>query len=361
MNFLGRRVGAVTAQPRSAYRLPSFPWGRVGVGAAVTLGIALLAATVGSVYIPPADVARIIAYHLHVGSASAAWPVSWDAIVWDVRLPRVMLAGLVGASLSMSGTTYQGLFRNPLADPYLVGVAAGAGLGATAVMVSPLPAYVGGFSLVPPVAFLSALMVVALAYSVARLGGGTPTTTLILAGVAVASLAGAATTFLMMTRSSDVRPVLSWLLGSLASSGWNAVAIVLPYLLLSSVVVLLHGRILNVMQLDEEQARQLGVNVERTKLLLVAAASLATAAAVSVSGLIGFVGLIAPHAARLVWGHDHRSLLPMAMVLGAAFLIVADLIARTALSPREAPIGVVTAFFGAPFFLYLLRRRRPGP
>jgi len=225
-------------------------------------------------------------------------------------------------------------------------------------MVSPLDASVGGVSLVPLAAFAGALTAVALAYALARVGRTVPTVTLILAGVAISSIATSATSFLMISHSQRVLTTLTWLLGGFNLSEWSKLWWVLPYVLPAAVIILLHGRILNVLQLDEEQAQQLGVNVEQVKLLLLGAASLATAAAVSVSGIIGFVGLIVPHTVRLLWGPDHRQLLPMSMVVGAAFLILADMLARTVNSPSEVPVGIITAFCGAPFFLYLLRLRQ---
>ncbi|MBI2856179.1 MAG: iron ABC transporter permease [Chloroflexi bacterium] len=326
-------------------------------GLLVVMAVALLATTRGAVNIPPATVARIVAERLPLVDVSPTWPSAWGAIVWDIRLPRVVTAGLVGVALALAGGTYQGIFRNPLADPYLIGVASGAGLAATIVLVSPIPTSVGGVNLLPPIAFLGAVVAVSLAYGLARVGGTVPTTTLILAGVAITFLASATTTFLMLHASPDVRPVLSWLLGGFSAGGWQRAAWLLPYMVPCVVLILFHGRVLNVLQLDEEQAQQLGINVERTKIMLIAAASLITAAAVSVSGMIAFVGLMAPHAVRLMWGPDHRTLLPMACIAGAALLIVSDMLARTVLSPQEIPVGVVTAFFGAPFFLYLLRRR----
>ena len=328
----------------------------VGIGVALILGMA--AATQGTVDIPLRSLFLIVASKMPLVDVAESWPRSWDTIVWELRLPRVASAGLVGLALALSGATYQGLFRNPLADPYLIGVASGAALGAVTLMLTPLPTYAQGMSLVPLGAFMGAMMAAAIAYSLARVGGVVPTTTLILAGVAVTSLASAVTTFLLMNSQGDVRPVLSWLLGSFAGGSWRNVLILLAYLVPTSMVLLAHGRILNVLQLDEEQAQQLGIRVERTKLLLVAAASLATAAAVSMSGLIGFVGIIAPHAVRMMWGPDYRFLLPMAAILGAATMILADLGARTVLSPSELPVGVVTALLGAPFFLYLLRQSK---
>ena len=336
----------------------TYPWWRLAIGVCVVLVIGLVASGVGSVYVPPLTTAKILVTKLPLVEIDSSWPNSWDTIIWQIRFPRIILAGLVGACLAISGATYQGLFRNPLADPYLIGVAAGAGLGATVVLVTSVPVYFHGFSLLPIAAFVGAVMAVTVAYVVAKQSGGLPLATLILAGVAIASLASAVTSYLMIHSDSDVRPVLAWLLGGFIGTQWDDVYIVLPYLIPGFLIMMAYARILNMFQLNEEEAKQLGVNVERTKIILIAMASLTTAAAVSVSGLIAFVGLIAPHAVRLVWGYDHRFLLPMAMITGAGFLIIADLVARTVVSPSELPVGIVTAFCGAPFFLYLLRSGR---
>jgi iron complex transport system permease protein len=318
----------------------------------------LLAASLGSVKMPPLTVLQIFLSGLPFVDIAPHWPASWDTIVWQLRLPRIVLAGVVGAALAASGATYQGLFRNPLADPYLIGVASGAGLGATIVLVTDVPTAYHGISLLPVAAFAGAILAVAVAYAIARQSEGLPLTTLVLAGVAIASFTGAITSLLMIRSDPDLRPVLGWLLGGFISAQWKHSLLILPYLVPGLLLVLAYSRVINVLQLDEEQARQLGVNVERVKVLLIAAATLFTAAAVSFSGLIGFVGLIAPHAARLLWGGDYRALLPMAALVGAAFLILADLASRMVASPAELPVGVVTALCGAPFFLYLLRRRK---
>lgn len=331
--------------------------------APLALGLALVALTGafalfwGAAEIAPITVARILAHHVGLPVA-ADWPTRWEDIVWEVRLPRVVLAGLVGATLAYAGATYQGIFRNPLAEPYLLGVASGAGLGAAIVLVSPLAYSFGPLSPVPAAAFAGAIVAVALTYLLARVGPIVPVTTLILAGVAVGSLASAAISYLMLTNQDRTLPVLSWLLGGFNAASWDRVWLLLPYTAIGALVIIPFGRTLNVLQLDEEQARQLGVNVEATKIALLAVASLATAAAVAVSGIIGFVGLIVPHAARLLWGPDHRRLVPLSAVLGASFLIIADLVARTIDAPNEVPVGVITAFVGAPFFLYLLRHQR---
>ena len=336
----------------------AYPWLRIAIGLGVLAVVAVLASASGTVGIPPRATLEILASRLPGVELAGAWPETWETILLQLRLPRVALAGTVGAALALSGAMYQGLFRNPLADPYLIGVASGAGLGATIVLLSGATTTYFGVSILPLAAFAGALAAVAIAYVVARNSEGLPLANMILAGVAVAALAGAVTTLLMLRSDPDLRPVLSWLLGGFISAKWEQTLMTLVYLAPCAVVALAYGRVLNVLQLDEEYARQLGVNMEATKLVLVFAATLATAAAVSFSGLIGFVGLVAPHAVRLAWGVDYRSLVPMAAIVGAAFLIVSDLAARTVAGPAELPVGVVTAFCGAPFFIYLLRRRR---
>ena len=335
-----------------------YPWWRLVFALAVVVMVALFAVSQGSVSIPINAVVKILVSRLPFVSLEADWPSTWETILWQLRWPRVVLAGIVGASLATCGAAYQGLFKNPLADPYLIGVASGAGLGATMVLVSGVPLFVVGISVLPAAAFAGGMVAVVLAYMIARQSSGTALTTLILAGVAIASLAGAVTSLLMIRSDPDVKPVLSWLLGGFISARWSHSGFVLAYLLPAGLTFAAYGRILNVMQLDEDHAAQLGVNVERTKLLLVASATLGTAAAVSFSGLIGFVGLVAPHVVRLAWGSDYRFLLPMSALIGAGFLILADLVARTIVSPAELPVGIVTAFCGAPFFLYLLRKRK---
>jgi iron complex transport system permease protein len=276
----------------------------------------------------------------------------------EIRLPRVILAGLVGAALGTAGATYQGLFRNPLADPYLIGVAQGASLGAVIGFLLPTTWHVLGVGIVPLFAFAGALVSTAIVYGLSRVGKTLPVTTLILAGVALGALLGSIVSYLIISSGEKMHGIIFWLMGSFSLSQWTDVKLVLPYVVVGIVVILLYARPLNVMQLDEEQAQQLGINVERLKLVLLIAATLITAAAVCFVGTIGFVGIIIPHAVRLIWGADHRFLLPLSVLSGAIFLILADLIARTAQAPTEIPIGVITALCGAPFFLYLLRRRR---
>ena len=353
-------AGSPAGRPRVLGRSLAFhyPWWRLGVGLAVVVVIAVIAGGIGSVYIPPWTVVKIVADQLPFVEVSGAWADSWDAIIWHLRFPRIILAGLVGAALAVSGATYQGLFRNPLADPYFIGVAAGAALGATIVLMTSVPVYFGGFSLLPIAAFGGAIAAITATYMVARRSGELPLLTMILAGLAISSLLGAFTSYLIISSDPDVRPLLGWLLGGFIGTQWKDIYTVLPYMVPGVVVMMAYGRVLNMFQLNEEEAKHLGVNVERTKVVLIALASLTAAAAVSVSGIIGFVGIIAPHTVRLLWGNDHRFLLPMAMITGAGFLILADLAARTVASPSELPVGIVTALCGAPFFLYLLSRTR---
>jgi iron complex transport system permease protein len=283
------------------------------------------------------------------------------AILWQLRMPRVVLAGLVGATLALAGAAYQGVFRNPLADPYLLGVAAGAGLGATIVIV--LGAATQGFiaDLLPPAAFGGALLAVSLTYALGRASsGGRTSTTLILAGVATASFLTAIQTYLQQREDDTMRQVYSWILGQLTTASWKEVILVVPYVVVSAITIMLHRRFLDLLSVGDEEATSLGVNTRRVRLVVVIAASLGTAAAVAVSGLIGFVGVIVPHTVRLLFGASYRLVLPLSILFGAAFLILADLVGRTLIAPAEIPIGVITAFLGAPFFLFVLQRGKPA-
>jgi len=320
--------------------------------------VVILAAAVGSVRIPFLTTSGILLSKLPLVEVTPTWTSALETIIFEIRLPRVILAGLVGAALATAGATYQGLFRNPLADPYLIGVAQGAALGAVIGFLLPSTWHGVGFGIIPLLAFSGALISTAIVYSLARVGKTLPVTTLILAGVALGALWGSIVSYLIISSGERIHSIMFWMMGSFSLSQWSEVKIVLPYVLLGVIVILFYARPLNLMQLDEEQAQQLGINVERLKLVLLAAATLITAAAVSFVGIIGFVGIIIPHAVRLVWGVDHRFLLPLSVLTGAIFLILADLIARTVLAPAEIPIGVITALCGAPFFLYLLRRRK---
>ncbi|GAA3812208.1 MULTISPECIES: iron ABC transporter permease [Amycolatopsis] len=278
------------------------------------------------------------------------------AIVWQLRVPRVLLAGIVGAALAVSGATFQGVFRNPLADPYLLGAAAGAGMAATLVVVF-APA-VSGWVVgpLPLAAFAGALGGVGLSWLVGRSAGGS-TSTLLLAGVAVASFLTAIQTFAQQLNTETIRQVYTWMLGGLNVSGWREVLIAVPYVAVAAVVLCLSARLLDVLALGDAEAASLGLRPGRIRLVVLAAASLATAAAVSVSGLIGFVGIVVPHVVRMLAGASYRVVIPLSLVGGAAFLVLADQLARTVM-PGELPLGVVTAFTGAPFFAWILRSSR---
>ena len=311
--------------------------GPVGIGA---LGIAKSALS----HIPFVDV------HSPLSSVQ-------EAILWQLRAPRVVLAALVGGMLAIAGSAYQGVFRNPLADPYLLGVAAGAGLGATIAIAMGLAA--GSGQIVPVAAFLGATLAVVCAYFLGRSAGAARTTgALVLAGVTVAAFMTALQTVVQQQRSDTLRDVYAWLLGGFATAGWGDVAVAAPYIVVSSIVLLLHRRVLDVLSLGDDEATSLGIDVRRTRLLIVAAATAGTAAAVSVSGLIGFVGIIVPHTVRLLVSTSYRAVVPLSLAVGAGFLVLTDVLARTVLSPAELPIGVVTAFFGAPFFALVLRTSR---
>jgi len=305
--------------------------------------------------VPLELVNRLPFFSVDSGLTATDW-----SIVWQIRAPRVVLAAIVGSTLSIAGASYQGVFRNPLVDPYLLGVAAGAGLGATIVITinrSGTSSWI--IDPLPMIAFGGGLIAVLVTYLLGTTSKGErSSTSLVLAGVAVTSLATAAQTFLLQRNSDVVRQVYSWILGRLSSATWSDVRLVLPYVVFSTVVLLLHRRLLDVLRVGDEEAAALGVNVSRVRLAVVIAATLGTASVVAVSGLIGFVGIIVPHAVRLVVGTSYRLVLPISLLFGAAFLILADIPGRVLDNPAETPIGVVTAFLGAPFFLLILRTRK---
>jgi len=337
------------------------PSPRLRPGVLITALAVLAGAVVAGLVVGPASVSiggtlAEIVDRLPLISLDSGLDERQAAIVWELRFPRVVLGALVGASLSVSGAAYQGVFRNPLADPYLLGVAAGAGLGATLVIVG------GGASgLIPVAAFAGAVVAVIVAYVLGSFGSGPRSgATLILAGVAVAAFFTAGQTFVQQQNADTVREVFTWILGRLSTSGWSEVLILAPYAAVGITVILLHRRLLDVLAVGEEEASTLGIDPRRVRLIVVVAATLTTAAAVAVSGLIGFVGIIVPHTVRLLVGVSYRVILPIAVIGGAAFVVLADLVARTVLSPAEIPIGVVTAFVGAPFFALVLRTSRRG-
>ena len=319
----------------------------------------ILSVGIGSVFISPVTSVRILlsaaGWTIHPD-----WPATFSAILFQIRLPHAFLIALTGAALAGSGAVYQGVFRNPLADPYLIGVASGAGLGAVLAIALHWSNSIFGLYAVPGAAFLGALFTVFLVYQLARMGNTLPTTALILAGVAISSFASALTSFLMLRSQNDLQRALSWLLGGSLMGGWDPVVAMLPYVALGLLMLVLSGHVLNVMQFGEEQTQQLGINVERAKAFLILAASLTAASAVAFSGLIGFIGLIVPHLVRMVTGPDYRSLIPLSILGGAVALLLADILARVVLAPQVLPVGIVTALAGAPFFLWVLRRTSSG-
>lgn len=326
------------------------------------LGLALLlGASVGAAGPEWWRVPLILVDRLPLVSVDAGVTATEADIVWEIRLPRVVLGAVVGGMLSIGGASYQGVFRNPLVDPYLLGAAAGAGLGATFVFTLARSTTEGWpIDPVPVVSFVVAMFTVAVTYLVGGAFGtaGRSGATLVLAGVAVTSFATALQTFLLQRNADVVREVYSWILGRLSSATWGDVRLVVPYVAASALVLILARRHLDVFRVGDDEAGALGLSVGTTRTVVVAAATLGTAAAVAVSGLIGFVGLVIPHVVRLVAGASYRHLVPLSMIAGAAFLVLADIPGRTLRGGAETPIGVVTAFLGAPFFVYLLRRRR---
>jgi iron complex transport system permease protein len=354
-------VGASPPVPTVAARLgAAVRGGGLGLrwmlaGLAALSGSVLLGLAIGPVPVRFEAILSDLASRLpglHVGHRLHALDA---AVLWQLRAPRVALGAIVGATLAAAGAGYQAVFRNPLADPYLLGVAAGAGLGATIAIAYGPP---GSGELVTAAAFAGALVAVTAAYTLGRSLSGRDASTMILAGVAVAAFLTAAQTFVLQQRSQSVQAVYSWLLGRLDASGWADVLLVLPYAAVSLAVLFAHRRLLDVLRLGDEEASGLGVDVARVRLVVVMCSTLGTAAVVAVSGLIGFVGVVLPHAVRLLAGASYRIILPLAAAFGASFLILADIVARTALAPAELPIGVVTACVGAPCFALVLRATR---
>ena len=310
----------------------------------------IVSLAIGSVFIPPVEL-----WSLVNGTSDNE---TFRTILWNIRLPRTVLIALIGAALAGSGAAYQGLFRNPLADPYLIGVASGAGLGAIIAMSVNWPYTTLGLLAVPLAAFIASLLTVYLVYTFAHIGRTVPTTNLILAGVAVSSFAVSMTSFLMLRSSGEVRRAIGWMLGGVSLVGWDVTLALIPYLAIGMATLVLTGYSLNLLQFGDDQATQLGLNVWRAKFIIIVAASLVTAAAVSFAGIIGFVGLIVPHIVRIWWGVDYRRLIPLSILGGASVLLFADVLARIVLAPQELPVGIVTALAGAPFFLWVLRRAK---
>ncbi|MGV4322924.1 FecCD family ABC transporter permease [Bacillus mojavensis] len=335
--------------------------------AAYSISILFLAASIilgiscGSLQIPIPAIFHIF-WHEGFGGSAGSYDPMYTNIMMNIRLPRVVLAALVGAALSIAGAAFQGLLKNPLADPYTLGVSSGASVGAVVTLFFSLQLpVIGGFTL-PVVSVAAALVTMAAVLFFSRLvHASMSVSTLILTGVIINSFLGAFISLVIALTGDNLLPIVHWLLGSVSMRGWSYVALFLPFFLLGIMLLIINGRELNVMTYGEEKARLLGVSVQHRKMMILIAGSLLTGGAVAVSGTIGFVGLVIPHITRLLWGTDHRHLLPLSALLGAGFLVLADLLSRTMIEPIELPIGIITALAGAPVFaLILIRQHRGG-
>jgi iron complex transport system permease protein len=320
-----------------------------------------LASAFGAVSISLPSIFKMTLSKLAFLNSPASWTSTDETIIFQIRLPRVIGSAFVGAALATAGALFQGLLRNPMADPYIIGTSAGAALGATVAMMLPISLNFLGFGLLPIAAFLGALATVIMVYRIARVGDKTPIVNMLLAGFVVSSLLGAIMAFLMSMSGRiglNLQSVYSYLMGNISVTSWQQIAVIAPLVIGGIIGAQFFAFHLNAFSLGEEGAAHLGINVEHDKMLILALGSMLTAAAVSISGLIGFVGLVVPHAVRLSLGPDHRVLLPASALAGGAFVVMADLLARTLLAPAEIPVGVITAIIGAPFFIYLLRRTK---
>jgi iron complex transport system permease protein len=326
---------------------------------AALIASVLVGVAVGAVWVSPLSTLRLLAWKLGLAARPEGVARSADVIVFQLRLPRVLLAAIVGAALAASGTVFQGLFRNALADPAIIGVSSGAALAAVLVIVTVGAGSLGALAL-PLAAFLGAVLTALAVYRLARIGPTVHVATLLLAGIAIAAVISSLMSLVMSFSGEDIRDIYAWLLGGLVAQGWRSVAIVLPVVAVGVGGAALVAHELNLVALGEERAAQLGVEVDRLKRRAIAVGALLAAAAVSVAGVIGFVGLMTPHLLRPIVGADHRRLLPASLLGGATLLVLADLVARTIIAPSELPVGVVTALLGGPFFLFLLRREGRG-
>jgi iron complex transport system permease protein len=320
----------------------------------ILVAVCLLSILFGAVFLTPDEIINSVSGQF---TNFCSKNIYVDVIVWQIRLPRIILSALVGLMLAISGTILQGVLRNPLADPYILGVSAGGSVGAALAVSFGLEIWLLGLSSVPLMAFIFAVVAVFLVYALSNVGGKTTPQTLILAGVAVSLLASALLSIIIII-TGDLQTIYFWLLGSFSGADWSAVLAVLPYAILGFAIAYYYSKDLNALLLGEETAYTLGVEVERVRRFLLVVASILAAAAVSVAGLIGFVGLIVPHFIRLVVGPHHKLLIPLSALSGMLVVVVADTIARSILAPIEIPVGVVMAIFGCPFFLYILRRRK---
>ncbi len=331
------------------------------IGIVLLAILAIISVTLGAANISIRAALLIILDHIPVVTKKidiSNYPKMHGAIVMNLRLPRIILSIMVGSLLAGSGAVYQSVFRNPMADPFILGISAGAAVGAALAMIFRFNIFNFGLGSVAASAFIGALLTTTAVYRIATKGRKTSLLSLILSGIAISYLLGAFLSILITFNREALERIVFWMYGSFAVSSWNEVAVVMPIFLLTAIVLLFKGRTLNIMTLGEDAATSLGVDVKKERLILLFVASIATAAAVSVSGIIGFVGLVVPHLIRLINGPDNRALLPFSMIVGGAFLLMCDAIARTALPPTEIPIGIITSLLGAPYFIYLIIKNR---
>ena len=348
----GRRfLRPASVTPALLVGLPRLPWVWAAVGVVSLLAAATVGVLVGPVHIGLGTIIQtLVAPTANSSQAS---------ILWSLRIPRVVLGAIVGGMLATAGAAYQGVFRNPLADPYLLGAAAGANLGATLAIAFAPGSSLIGVNVVPLAAFVGAVVAVAGAYALGRTVSGLRSMIgLILAGVAIAAFLNAIQTYVQQSQTNSFRQVYSWILGRLVTAGWDGVLLVLPYVVVSVAVIFLHRRLLDALSVGEEEVTSLGISARRVRLMVVVAATLGTAAVVAIAGTIAFVGIIVPHTIRLLVGGSYRVVVPLSLLFGAAFLVLADTAARTVVAPAELPIGVITAFVGAPFFIIVMRSSR---
>ncbi|KXS49537.1 iron complex transport system permease protein [Halanaerobium congolense] len=320
------------------------------VAVIVLILIGFTALFIGSSYINPIDV---ISYILNNNQISASTAI----IISEIRLPRIILAFIVGAGLAVAGSVFQAIIRNPMVDPYIIGISAGAGTGVMVALFLGIEISVLNLSSIPVFAFIGAVSTVFIVYQLAKVGKKLPVLTFLLAGVAMSFILNSVMSFLMVLRTENLQQLVYWLMGSLAGSSWSDIQMVLPYFLAALAVIVFYLKDLNILLLGEESAAHLGLNVERTKIILLGSASLITASVVSVSGSIGFIGLVVPHITRMIIGPDHRKLIPLTALFGGGFLLVADTAARTIMAPMELPVGIITALAGGPYFIHLLRNK----
>jgi iron complex transport system permease protein len=359
--MVGVRVASTHAAeaPSLLRGLPRLPWLWTAAGCLALVLCCAVGVLAGPVHIGLGTVARALLAPIPWLGTGSGIDLGDANILWSLRFPRVVLGVLVGGMLAVAGAAYQGVFRNALADPYLLGAAAGANLGATLAIALGHGTSVLGINIVPLAAFAGAGAAVAGAYTLGRSVTGLRSATgLILAGVAMATFFNAIQSYVQQTQTSSIRQVYSWILGRLVTAGWDDVLLVLPYVVLSVAVIFVHRRLLDALTLGEDEITSLGISVRRIRLIVVVAATLGTAAVVAVGGTIAFVGIIVPHTIRLLVGRSYQVVVPLSILFGAAFLVLADTVARTVVAPAELPIGVITAFLGAPFFIVVMRSTR---